>query len=285
MKIGIGLPNHVADVRGPLIVEWARRAERRGFEAVTTIDRLVYPSIDSVVALAVAAGATTDVDLVTNVLLAPLYPPAILAKQLASLAEISSGRLVLGVGVGARPDDYATAGVEFSSRGAILDEGVKVWQRVWAGEPLDGGTPLCPGPVTIPLLFGGKTKPALRRATTLGDGWAAGAVRDYETQSDFADRIRAGWSEMGRVGRPTLQASVNFVIGDENLVEFGRENLSRYYGNKPDYAALNVADAITTHEDAAGTVRAYRDMGFDRLLFHPAVTSLEQVDRLADAVL
>jgi len=86
MQIGIGLPNHVAGVRGSLISEWARSAEHRGFASVTTIDRLVYPSLDSIVALSAAAGATRDIGLVTNVLLAPVYPAAALAKQLASLA-------------------------------------------------------------------------------------------------------------------------------------------------------------------------------------------------------
>ena len=92
MKIGIGLPNNVVGVRGPQMVEWAQRAEQRGFESVTTIDRLIYPSIDSVIALALAAGATTDLALVTNILLAPLYPPTILAKQLAGSGDCR-GRL------------------------------------------------------------------------------------------------------------------------------------------------------------------------------------------------
>ena len=79
MKIGIGLPNNVAGVPGPLMVEWARLAEQRGFESVTTIDRLIYPSIDSIIALALAAGATNELALVTNILLAPLYPAAAIA--------------------------------------------------------------------------------------------------------------------------------------------------------------------------------------------------------------
>lgn len=285
MKIGIGLPNHVAGVAGTLVVEWARRAEQRGFDAVTTIDRLIYPSLDSVTTLALAAGATSQVDLVTNVLLAPLYPPVLLAKQLATLSDASGGRLVLGVGVGARPDDYRGARVEFDSRGAILDDAVAVWRRVWSGEPLDDETALCPAPVAIPVLFGGKGKPTLRRVATLGDGWAGGAVRDYETQASFAEQIRSRWLEAGRAGRPLLQTSVNFALGDDSVVAEGRRNLDRYYGNKPDYAALNVADMVATPEDAHGTVQRYRDMGFDRLLFHPSVASPDQVDRLADAVL
>ncbi len=101
------------------MVEWARRAEQRGFESVTTIDRLVYPSLDSIIALALAAGATTDLALVSNILLAPLYPPAILAKQLASLALAAGDRIAIGVAVGAREDDYTAAGVEFRKRGRV----------------------------------------------------------------------------------------------------------------------------------------------------------------------
>jgi alkanesulfonate monooxygenase SsuD/methylene tetrahydromethanopterin reductase-like flavin-dependent oxidoreductase (luciferase family) len=285
MKIGIGLPNHVAGVAGTVVVECARRAEQRGFDAVTTIDRLIYPSLDSLTTLALAAGATSTVGLVTNVLLAPLYPPMLLAKQLATLSDASGGRLVLGVGVGARPDDYRGAHVEFDSRGPILDDAVAVWRRVWSGEPIDDEAALCPAPVTIPLLFGGKGKPTLRRVATVGDGWAGGAVRDYETQASFSEQIRGGWLEAGRAGRPLMQTSVNFALGDEAVVADGRRNLGRYYGNKPEYAALNVADMVHTPEDAHGTVQRYRDMGFDRLLFHPSVASLDQVDRLADAVL
>jgi alkanesulfonate monooxygenase SsuD/methylene tetrahydromethanopterin reductase-like flavin-dependent oxidoreductase (luciferase family) len=285
MKIGIGLPNHVAGVAGTVVVEWARRAEQRGFDAVTTIDRLIYPSLDSLTTLALAAGATSTVGLVTNVLLAPLYQPMLLAKQLATLSDASGGRLVLGVGVGARPDDYRGADIEFDSRGAVLDDAVAVWRRVWSGEAVDGETALCPAPVTIPLLFGGKGKPTLRRVATVGDGWAGGAVRDYATQASFAEQIRSGWLAAGRAGRPLMQTSVNVALGDEAVVAEGRRNLGVYYGNKPEYAALNVADMVATPEDAHGTVQRYRDMGFDRLLFHPSVASLDQVDRLADAVL
>jgi alkanesulfonate monooxygenase SsuD/methylene tetrahydromethanopterin reductase-like flavin-dependent oxidoreductase (luciferase family) len=279
MKIGIGLPNNVVGAPGPLMAEWARRAEQRGFESVTTIDRLIYPSTDSIIALALAAGATTDLRLVTNILLAPLYPPAILAKQLASLAVAAPDRLAVGIAVGAREDDYAAAGVDFDKRGRVLDQEVASLREAWRGSQL------CPQPVDIPLLFGGRSKATLRRATTIGDGWVAGALRDYPGQSDFIDRVRAGWREAGRAGEPQNHASVNFAIGDDGVAESGRKHLAHYYGFKPEYAKLNVDDIVTTSQDARDTVRAYRDLGFDRLLFHPAVASLDQVDRLADAVL
>jgi alkanesulfonate monooxygenase SsuD/methylene tetrahydromethanopterin reductase-like flavin-dependent oxidoreductase (luciferase family) len=284
MKIGIGLPNNVVGVPGPLMVEWAQRAEHRGFESLTTIDRLVYPSHDSIIALALAAGATTELTLVTNILLAPLYPPAILAKQLASLALAARDRLAVGVAVGAREDDYTAAGVDFDIRGRLLDQEVTTMREAWRGTPVADGSPLSPEPVNIPLLFGGRSKATLRRATTVGDGWVAGALREYAWQGEFADRVRKGWREAGRDGEPRNHASVNFAIGDQHVAESGRKHLAHYYGFKPEYAKLNVDDVITTPQDARDTVRAYSELGFDRLLFHPAVASLDQVDRLADAV-
>jgi alkanesulfonate monooxygenase SsuD/methylene tetrahydromethanopterin reductase-like flavin-dependent oxidoreductase (luciferase family) len=285
VKIGIGLPNNVAGVRGPQMVDWAQRAEQRGFECVTTIDRLVYPSLDSVIALALAAGATTDLALVSNILLAPLYPPAVLAKQLATLALAAGDRLAIGVGVGAREDDYLAAGVGFEKRGRLLDQEVTAMREAWSGKPVVGASPIVPQPVDIPLLFGGRGEATLRRAATVGEGWAGGALRDYRWQAEFADKVRSAWRKAERRGQPLLHMSVNFALGTGGIADVGRAHLGRYYGFKPDFAKLNVDDMITSPRDAGDTVRAYRDLGFDRLLFHPAVASLEQVDRLADAVL
>jgi alkanesulfonate monooxygenase SsuD/methylene tetrahydromethanopterin reductase-like flavin-dependent oxidoreductase (luciferase family) len=285
VKLGIGLPNHIANVTGAAVAQWARRAEQRGFESVTTIDRLIYPGVDSLIALATAAGATDDLTLVTNVLLAPLYPVAPLAKQLGSLARISGDRLVVGLGVGNRRDEYAVTGADFTRRGRILDEQVERMRRLWAGEPVAEDTALCPAPATIPLLFGGRSPATVRRVITTGDGWAAGAVRDYDTQEELAERIRTGWQAAGRSGRPYLQASVNFGLGPAEAVAMGREHLTRYYGFVPEYAQVNVADMVCAVDDARETVRRYAAMGFDRLLFHPTVEAVEQVDRLADAIL
>lgn len=285
MQIIIGLPNHIARVRGSLITEWARRAEQRGFAGVTTIDRLVYPSLDSLIALSVAAGATSDLRLVTNVLLAPVYPAAVLAKQVGSLAAMCGNRLTLGLGVGSRVDDYAASGAEFRERGQMLDRTVQLMRRVWPADTDAGDAALCPEAVRIPVLFGGKSAATIRRVASVGDGWAAGAVRDYPNQSAFADRVRAAWLDAGRAGTPWLNASVNFAFGDQETIASGHENLRNYYGFIPDYAELNVADMLTEPRDAATTVRAYRDLGFHGVLFHPTVASLDQVDRLADAVL
>jgi alkanesulfonate monooxygenase SsuD/methylene tetrahydromethanopterin reductase-like flavin-dependent oxidoreductase (luciferase family) len=280
MKIGIGLPNHIAATPASLIVGWARRAQRRGFESVATVDRLVYPSVDTIVALALAAEAGSELTLVTDILLAPLYQPIVLAKQLGSIAGAAGDRLVLGIAVGAREDDYTAAGVDFRQRGRLLDKQITTMRQAWGAS-----TPVCPAPAHIPLLFGGSSDATIRRATTVGDGWVAGGLRDYPAQGGFADRVRAAWSDAGRPGGPQLHASVSFAFGANEDLQSGRKHMADYYGFAPDYARLTVADLITTPEDARDTVRAYRDLGFDRLLFHPTVADENQVDRLSDAIL
>lgn len=285
MHIGIGLPSHIAHVPGPLTADWACRAEQRGFAELAAIDRLVYESLDSLVAMSVAAGATTGIGLMTNVLLAPLYPPVLLAKQVTTLSAAAGGRLTLGLGIGSRPDDYTAVGVDYRRRGRILDETTAVLRETCAGRTVTGDKPLTPAPVRIPILFGGRADATIRRAAMIGDGWTAGALRDYANQSVLADRVRAAWAEAGRAERPRLQACVNFTFGDADTIAAGRAHLQRYYGFKPDFAALNAADMLSSADEAAQTVRAYRDMGFDGLVFFPCVAEIDQIERLADAVL
>jgi len=192
MRIGIGLPSHIAHVPGVLTTEWARRAERRGFAHLAAIDRPVYESLDSIVALSVAAGATTEVGLMTNVLLAPLYPAVLLAKQVTTLADASGGRLTLGLGIGSRPDDYTAVGVDYGRRGRILDQTVAVLRDTALDTALG----------RIPILFGGRADATIRRAATIGDGWTAGALRDYANQIGTRRPGTCGVDASGPLGAP-----------------------------------------------------------------------------------
>jgi alkanesulfonate monooxygenase SsuD/methylene tetrahydromethanopterin reductase-like flavin-dependent oxidoreductase (luciferase family) len=101
MNIGMGLPAAIPDAEAAAVGEWAASAERLGFWSVGVIDRLVYDSLDPLIALAAAAERTGRVELMTTVLNVPLRRNAVvLAKQLASLDRLSGGRLTLGLGLG-----------------------------------------------------------------------------------------------------------------------------------------------------------------------------------------
>src|SRR5262252_8700213 len=113
MDIGIGLPATIPGIEGRRLLEWARRAEERGFTSLGVIDRLVYDNFEPLIALTAAACATERVRLLTCVLLGPLRAnPALFAKQAASLDRLSNGRLVLGMAVGSRDDDFQTSGLD-----------------------------------------------------------------------------------------------------------------------------------------------------------------------------
>src|SRR2546422_8792291 len=204
VKVGIGLPNPVPGTPGETLVEWAREAEAAGFSSLATIDRIAYPSYESLVTLAGAAAVTERVGLVTNVLLGPTRNPVLLAKEAAGVDQLSGGRLVLGLGVGSRKDDFEASGQRFEDRGKRFDEALDLMHRAWKGELVNGAQhPVGPTPVrgTVPILIGGMSEAAIRRTVKWGIGWTVGGAAP-EQGAPFADRVRTAWAEAGREGQP-----------------------------------------------------------------------------------
>ena len=170
MDIGIGVPNSVRGATGGELLEWARRAEAAGFSSLATIGAVEYPSHEELTVLAAAGAVTERIRLVTNVLIAPARSTAELAKQAATVQQLTGGRLTLGVGVGWREADYSLTGRAFPDRGRLMDQQLADLQRAWAGEPLAAGTrPAAPspGPGGVPLLIGGRGGPGVRSVPAL----------------------------------------------------------------------------------------------------------------------
>jgi alkanesulfonate monooxygenase SsuD/methylene tetrahydromethanopterin reductase-like flavin-dependent oxidoreductase (luciferase family) len=284
VDISIGLPNTL-EPHGPLMIDWARRAEERGFSALGTIDRIVYPSYDSLTSLAVAAGATSRIGLLTGVLLGPLYPPVWLAKAAASLDAMSGGRLTLGLGVGGREDDFIAMGRQLSERGRRMDDALDIMHRVWAGEALSGDEfPVAPLPAdgsTVKVLIGGTSDAAVRRTVQHAQGWIAGGGPP-QMAAPFIDKVRRAWSEAGREGEPRFAALAYFGLGDPDR---SRAALRRYYGFIPDYVEGIVEGALRSPDAVRNAVKAFEDVGVTELVLDPTLPSLDEVDRLADAVL
>ena len=193
MRIGLSLLNNwgIGDVQA--LVGLATRAEELGFDSVWVHDHVFNvghvlerigdrPYYEPMTLLSFVAARTTRVRLGTSVLVLPYHNPLRLAKEAATLDVLSGGRLILGVGVGAIEKEMEAMGTSFAERGAFTDEAIAVMRTLWKDEDPrhDGkhvrfaGMKFSPKPVqkpSIPLVIGGVSRAAIRRAARLGDGW------------------------------------------------------------------------------------------------------------------
>ena len=288
MQIGIGLPNPIPGVEGRVLIEWAKRAEERGFSTLATIDRVAFPSYESLVSLAAAAAVTERVGLLTNILLAPTRLPVLLAKEAASVDQLSAGRFILGLGVGGRKDDFEASEREFAERGKRFDEELEMMHDAWKGNPVIGGcdepvTPLPTNGTNVPIIFGGTSDQAIERVVKYGIGWTAGGSAP-DAVGPFAERVRAAWKDSGRAGDPKIVALSYYSLGDD-VVETSKKYILHYYGylgeNAQGFAEYGVPrDAGAIKE----TIQKFADAGVDELILDPTVGDLRQVDLLADVV-
>lgn len=279
MDVAIGLPNAVPGTTGGELVEWARRADARGFSSLGTIDRIVYENYEPLTALAAAAAVTERIGLCTSVLLGPLRVNAVeLAKQALSLQALSGGRFTLGIGLGGRDDDYEVSGIELAGRGRRLDEMLAKIREVWSGSEVGPRSEGVPG-----LIVGGHADVSFARAARFADGWiAAGSGPDQFAEG--LEKTRAAWTEAGRDGEPRTQALAYFSLGDR-AEEDARAYLTDYYAWLGDeIAEFLVAGAARDAETVKQYVATYEGAGCDELILCPSSGDPDQVDLLADAV-
>jgi alkanesulfonate monooxygenase SsuD/methylene tetrahydromethanopterin reductase-like flavin-dependent oxidoreductase (luciferase family) len=279
MDVAIGLPNAVPGTSGGQLVEWARRADARGFSSLGTIDRIVYDNYEPLTALAAEAAVTERIGLCTSVLLGPLRVNAVeLAKQALSLQALSGGRFTLGIGLGGRDDDYEVSGVALSGRGRRLDEMLEQIRGVWSGNGV--GPTLAGAPQ---LVVGGHADRSFARAARFADGWIA-AGSGPEQFAAGAERTKAAWSEAGRDDEPRTMALAYFSLGDR-AEEDARAYLTDYYAWLGDEVAeMIVAGAAKDAETVKQYVSTYEAAGCDELVLFPSSSDPDQVDLLAGAV-
>jgi probable F420-dependent oxidoreductase len=224
---------------GDFLREYAATLEACGVESVYTVEHVVvadeyellYPynaegrmggprggatMPDPLELLAFLAAASTTLRLGTAVVVAPLHNPAVLAKRAATIDRISDGRLMLGLGIGWQKEEYAACGVPYEDRGARLEEGIVAMRALWADRPATHHgryfdfekVHSLPSPTNgaIPIVLGGHSEAAVRRAGRIGDGWFPFTI-SAEEFAEQADLIRQVAGEAGRdPGAVTLSA-------------------------------------------------------------------------------
>jgi probable F420-dependent oxidoreductase len=197
----------------------ARRAEELGYRTVWTLQRLVNPGgsadetyrnvPDPLVTLAYLAGQTTRIRLGVAVLNMPFFSPPLLAKQATTVDHVSGGRLDLGLGLGWMPEEFTSVGVPYERRGARGEDFLAALDALWSADVSDHKGPfyelpsvrLDPKPVQRPrppILLGGMSRPALRRAGRLADGWVSSSRADLTTLGTSIEVVKAAAEEAGR---------------------------------------------------------------------------------------
>jgi alkanesulfonate monooxygenase SsuD/methylene tetrahydromethanopterin reductase-like flavin-dependent oxidoreductase (luciferase family) len=292
MKIGMNLPVMVPGLDRGRVIDWCTRIDAGPFSTLAAGERITFPNPEMMVTMSAAAVATRRVRLALTVVVLPMHSEVLIAKQVATLDVLSGGRIDVGVGVGARVEDYRAVGATFDAkRFRRMERQVAAMRRVWAGENIvEGATrPVEPRPLQAggPEILAGSLFPwAIRRAARWADGlcgFSFGPSED-EVRMSF-DTAREAWEQAGRPAPPRLVMCCWFALGADPQRQLG-EYLDRYLNFLGAGVARQVAPTVKTTSPAAlkEVVRMLTDLGADELLLVPTTLDADEVDRVAQIV-
>ena len=257
-------------------IRMVKIAEAAGFDSVITVDHVVFPhkytSVypyapggrlpggpggalpDPLIWMAAMAAVTTKLRFMTGVVILPLRNPFVLAKQVATLDHMSGGRIELGVGVGWLKEEFEAVGVPFAKRGARTDEYIAVMRKLWAEDGVSFAGQFVtfdevssnPKPVggAVPIVIGGHSEAAAKRAGRLGDGFfpSIGSQVDTEPLFDVVRRAAAA------AGRDLSKQVVANLVGSPDLIKEKVEGLKQI-GVDHACALMIPADSMAEFED------------------------------------
>ena len=285
MRIAIGLPSRVSSASRAVILEWITRAERGPFSSVVVTDRVVSQSLEPLTVLAMAAGATRRVGLMTSVVIGPTRETTLLARQAATIDVLSGGRLTLGIGIGVRDNDYLATGFDFHRRGRRAEEQLPTLRRLWSGAAMsDQIGAIGPRPARADgpeLLIGGYVTAIVQRIAKWGDGYMAPGRGEPENLLKTWHQIENAWQEAGRTGKPRWVGATYYALGPN-----ARDHASRYinanYGYNADLAARRLSTLPASDSAVEESIKRQADMGVDEFILRPCADELDQMDRLAE---
>jgi alkanesulfonate monooxygenase SsuD/methylene tetrahydromethanopterin reductase-like flavin-dependent oxidoreductase (luciferase family) len=241
---------------------------------------VIYDAFDPFTALTAAAAVTTRVKLATNIAIGPIRNTTLLARQTASLHALSNGRLLLGLAIGARQEDYDAVGAHFSSRARRFADQLDTLRALWEEQRV--GPQL--GRISAPPIFiGGASDATFARVARYADGYmhGGGPARAF---ARAADKARAAWEDQGRMGAPLLWGQGYFALGSAEAAETGARYLREYYAFTGPFAEKVAEGLLTTPQAIAQFLSSYADTGCDEVALYPTIPNLEQLDLLVEAL-
>ncbi len=296
-RIGIASPHIFADgnVDMDLVRRYAVRAEALGYASLWTQERVTgtQATLDPITFLSYVAGQTTRVRLGVSVFVLPRHNPVHLAKQLASLDQLSGGRLIVGVGLGGNAAELPMYGMSPDRRVRRFIEHVEVMKALWTQSPVNyagdfysiDGVSIAPQPAQKPhppLWFGASAEPAVRRALKLGDGWTGAGSAGREAFSENVERVKGWLAEEGRDPASfPISKRVYLAIDDDE--ERARRRLEEWFAFY--YHSAEMAGRVAVW-GSAGRVQeqlaAWSEAGVSEFILNPVFDMEAHLERLAE---
>ena len=299
-QFGIAIPQVSlnGDFDASLISTFVTQVDSLGYHSAWVQERMLggLPTLDAVPLLTYAAAFSSRLKLGTSVMLTALSTPVALAKSLAALDQLSRGRLIAGIGLGANTDIYPAFGISARGRVRRFEEGIRLLKELWTRERLTfhgrywqlEDTATNSQPIQQPhppLWFGAHAPSALRRAVKLGDGWMGAG---NSTTSEF----KAGMGLLRQILEQEGRERATFALSKRVYVAVTRDKgleserlkdwYGKHYGN-PD-RALEVSVIGGEQECVDGLAEVVAE-GIDLLMLNPIFDPIEQAERLARDVL
>ena len=273
MKAGWGIPNNWGGDDPNELIEIAVKAEDAGFASVWVREHLFHasyvadrlhdrPYYDALTVLIAIGQATETIRLGTSVLVLPWHDPPRLGKMIATLDQLSGGRVDMGIGVAMTEDEFENLGINFNNRGKRTDDFLGALQVLWTQDIPDyvgdfyrySGQRFSPKPKQQPyppILIGGYSKAAFRRIARFGDGWHTLRQSPKQVAAGVAEIVRMT-EEEGR-DASSLRHSITLPLD--------------YSGNKDPDPSVNDRTILRGgDDDMAETINSYRDAGLDEII-------------------
>jgi probable F420-dependent oxidoreductase len=299
LQFGITLP-----LAGDFDLAQAEMVEELGYDAIWVSEHIVFyvPTFDAVTVMAALAARTSRIRIGSAVMLLPLRPPAAVAKAVSTLDIIAQGRITLGVGVGGEyPKEFEVCGVPLRERGGRTSEAIEVLRALWTQETASyhgkyfqfTDVSMRPKPIQPggpPIIIGGRSEAALRRAARLGDGY----MPYLFTPRQYADSLQKIHTYAGTSGRTlghfhaTLYQFIYVADTYEAAFQQANTHLSSSY-NQPFDRLVDRYCAVGTPDACMARLQEYIDAGAHDIILVPTTANradfVQQAHRLARDVL
>lgn len=299
LRLGISLPKSfpggIIDLG--YLNEYLARVESSAFEDAWLTESILTPnySLEPLTYLSFVASRTKRIRLGIAVIILNFRNALQLARAAATIDQLSEGRFMLGLGLGFGTAAYPAFGVESARRVARFEEALRVMQALWSGQEvtLDGQyhkldrVVMQPAPLQqprLPVLIGGHSEPAMRRAVRMADGWMSAGAMSVEVALEQVRQMQHYLAEAGRERAGFCLSKRLYLTVDEDEAVARRklgESLTRQYGARGSSVG-GLAGSAARIVDALGTLM---DAGYDHVLLNPVDDDMQQMEWLVERVL